>query len=158
MQYVRIGLKDDGAPFDMALLKDGKLILNESYGMDEHGQFSTQTPSEIASITKLMTGLLFAQFVDQGILGIDDPVGKYLPDFPKEGPGALTLRHCFTHTSGFYGHGLFGGVHNPWLDNSLYQVIQDDTVGTRHEYNGMGYDLAGKCDGGSLRKKHFSFV
>jgi CubicO group peptidase (beta-lactamase class C family) len=88
--------------------------------------------------------MLFAQFVDQGIIGIDDPVGKYLPDFPVSGPNAVTMRHCFTHTSGFYGHYLFQGVHNPWLENTLAMVIKDDTVGRVHMYNGMGYDLAGK--------------
>ena len=76
--------------------------------------------------------------------GIDDPVGKYLPDFPLKGPQAVTLRHCFTHTSGLDGHGLFDGVHNPWLENTLFQTIKNDTVGTRYAYNGMGFDLAGK--------------
>ena len=76
--------------------------------------------------------------------GIDDPVGMYLPEFPLTGPNAVTLRHCFTHTSGFYGHALFDGVHNPWLENTLAQVIKNETVGTKHKYNGMGYDLAGK--------------
>jgi CubicO group peptidase (beta-lactamase class C family) len=137
-------IADKGAPFDMLIAKGGKIIYHNSFGKDEFGPFTTATPSEVASITKLMTGLLFAQFVDQGIIGIDDPVGLYLPEFPTEGPEAVTLRQCFTHTSGFNGHGLYGGVHNPWLENSLLEVIKGDTVGTRHIYNGMGYDLAGK--------------
>ena len=135
---------DEGAPFDMLLAKDGDIIFKESFGEDDYGKFTTETPTEIASVTKLLTGMLFAQFVDQGIIGIDDPVGKYLPDFPLTGPTAVTLRHCFTHTNGFYGHGLFDGVHNPWLENTLALVIKDDTVGMKHSYNGMGYDLAGK--------------
>jgi CubicO group peptidase (beta-lactamase class C family) len=126
------------------IAKEGEIIFHESYGEDDFGKFTTETPSEIASITKLLTGMLFAQFVDQGIIGIDDPVGMYLPDFPLTGPTAVTMRHCFTHTSGFNGHGLFNGVHNPWLENTLALVIEDDTVGTKHQYNGMGYDLAGK--------------
>jgi CubicO group peptidase (beta-lactamase class C family) len=59
----------------------------------------------LASITKAVSGLLFAQFIDQGLIHPDDPVGKFLPDFPTTGEGVLTLRHCFTHTSGFEGHG-----------------------------------------------------
>ncbi|MDF1867701.1 MAG: serine hydrolase [Saprospiraceae bacterium] len=143
----RIGkewMDNEGAPFDMVLAQNSQMIFHESFGENDYGKFTIETPSEIASITKLFTGMLFAQFVEQGIIGIDDPVGKYLPDFPLEGSNALTLRHCFTHTSGFNGHGIFGGVHNPWLENSLAQVIKEDTVGTKHNYNGMGYDLAGK--------------
>jgi len=82
--------------------------------------------------------------VDQGLIGIDDPVGKYLPDFPGSGEKAITLRQCFTHTSGFYGHGSLGGVQNPWLDNSLALWLPYIEPGKRHYYNGMGYNLAGK--------------
>lgn len=135
---------DDGSPFDMVLAKDGNIIFHESFGSDGYGDFTTNTPTEIASITKLFTGILFAQFIDQNIIGIDDPVGKYLPDFPLIGPRAVTMRQCFTHTNGFYGHGLFEGVHNHWLENTLFQSVKNDTVGTLYRYNGMGYDLAGK--------------
>ena len=137
-------IKDGGSPFDMVLAQDGKILFHDAFGKDDHGVFTINTPTEIASITKLFTGILFAQFVDQNIIGIDDPVGKYLPDFPLKGPQAVTMRHCFTHTSGLDGHGLFDGVHNPWLENTLAQVIKNDTVGTKYNYNGMGFDMAGK--------------
>jgi len=137
-------MEDGGYPFDIMIAKGGKIIYHGCFGEDDYGKYTTETPTEIASITKLLTGMLFAQFVDQGIIGIDDPVGKFLPDFPLSGPNAVTFRHCFTHTSGFNGHAMFGGVHNPWLENTLSLVIKDDTVGTKRQYNGMGYDLAGK--------------
>ena len=137
-------MEDGGNPFDILVALKGDIIFHGSFGEDDYGVFTTETPTEIASITKLLTGMLFAQFVDQGIIGIDDPVGLYLPEFPLTGPNTVTLRHCFTHTSGFYGHSLFDGVHNPWLENTLALAIKDKTVGTKHQYNGMGYDLAGK--------------
>ena len=137
-------INDDGSPFDMVIAKDGEIIFHNAFGDDAFGKFTINTPTEIASITKLITGVLFAQFVDQGLIGIDDPVGKYLPDFQIRGPQAVTMRHLFTHTGGFYGHGLFGGVHNHWLDNTLSYIIREDTVGTEYRYNGTGYDLAGK--------------
>jgi len=137
-------ISDDGSPFDMVIAKDGEIIFHNAFGDDAFGKFTINTPTEIASITKLITGVLFAQFVDQGLIGIDDPVGKYLPDFQIKGPQAVTMRHLFTHTGGFYGHGLFGGVHNHWLDNTLSYIIREDTVGTEYRYNGTGYDLAGK--------------
>ena len=137
-------IADDGSPFDMILARDGNILFHDAFGEDDYGKFTINTPTEIASITKLFTGILFAQFVDQNIISIDDPVGKYLPDFPLEGSQALTLRHCFTHTSGLDGHALYGGVHNPWLENTLILTLQDQHVGTKYNYNGMGYNLAGK--------------
>ena len=137
-------IDDGGSPFDMIIAKDGKIIYHEAFGSDDFGVFTINTPTEIASITKLFTGILFAQFVEQNMIGIDDPVGKYLPEFPTEGPQAITMRHLFTHTGGFYGHGLYDGVHNHWLENTLYHVIKNDTVGTSYRYNGTSYELAGK--------------
>jgi hypothetical protein len=32
---------------------------------------------------------------------------------------AITLRQCFTHTTGLYGHEEYGGLHNPWLENVI---------------------------------------
>ena len=135
-------VKDNGSPFDMVLAQNGKILFHDSFGSDDYGVFTINTPTEIASITKLFTGVLFAQFVDQNIIGIDDPVGKYLPDFPIEGPKAVTMRHCFTHTSGFDGHGKFGGVHNPWLENTLFHTVKSELVGKIYNYNGMGFDLS----------------
>lgn len=131
-------------PFDMLISKDGKILFHDAFGENLRGKFTTEEPTEIASITKLYTGLLFAQFVDQGIIKIDDEVGVFLPDFPRDGDKAITLRQCFTHTTGFWGHGVFGGVQNPWLDNSLALWLPHLSPGTSHYYNGMGYNLAGK--------------
>jgi len=133
-----------GEPFDMLVAKDGSILFHGAFGVNLRGRFTLEEPTEIASITKLYTGLLFAQFVDQGLIGIDDPVGKYLQDFPTTGEKAITLRQCFTHTSGLYGHGSLGGVQNPWLDNSLVLWLPYIEPGKRHYYNGMGYNLVGK--------------
>ena len=89
-------MEDDGAPFDILVALRGDIIFHGSFGQDNYGRFTTETPTEIASITKLLTGVLFAQFVDQGIIGIDDPVGLYLPEFPLTGPNAVD------HASLFY--------------------------------------------------------
>ena len=133
-----------GEPFDMLIAKDGKILFHDAFGENLRGTFTKEEPTEIASITKLYTGLLFAQFVDQRIISIDDYVGTFSPDFPIEGAKAITLRQCFTHTTGFWGHGSFGGVQNPWLDNSLALWLPHLDPGASHWYNGMGYNLAGK--------------
>jgi CubicO group peptidase (beta-lactamase class C family) len=131
-------------PFDVLIARDGTIIINEAFGEDGYGKFTTETPTEIASTTKLLTGLLFGEFVDQGLISIDDPVGYYLPDYPVEGNKALTMRHLFTHTSGLMGHGTWGGVHNPWLDNVISNLLPELPVGEIYLYNGNGYNLAGK--------------
>jgi len=131
-------------PFDMLIAKDGKILFHDAFGSDLRGEFSTEKPTELASITKLYTGLLFAQFVDQGIIDVDAKVGDFLPNFAKNGDKAITLRQCFVHANGHEGHGSLGGVQNPWLDNSLANWTSIGKPGTYHSYNGLGYNLAGK--------------
>jgi CubicO group peptidase (beta-lactamase class C family) len=131
-------------PFVILVARDGNVIVHEAFGENANGKVNLKTATEIASVTKLLTGVMFAQFVDQELIDIDDPVGKFLPDFPIEGNKVLTLRHCFTHTSGLWGHEEWGGLHNPWLDNVIANLLPHLEVGKVHNYNGMGYDLAGK--------------
>jgi CubicO group peptidase (beta-lactamase class C family) len=135
---------ESGEPFVMLIARDGNVILHEAFGERADGKVHLNTVTEIASVTKLLTGLMFAQFVNQGLIKIDDPVGKYLLDFPTDGDKVITLRHCFTHTSGLWGHEEWGGLHNPWLDNVIANLLPRLEVGKVHNYNGMGYDLAGK--------------
>jgi CubicO group peptidase (beta-lactamase class C family) len=133
-----------GEPFVVLVARRGVVVIHEPFGENLRGKITTQTPTPMASVTKLVTGLMFAQFVDQGLIDIDDPVGKYFPDFPVTGDKAITLRQCFTHTTGLYGHEEWGGMHNPYLENVIANGLKHLKPGKVHNYNGMGYDLAGK--------------
>lgn len=68
------------------------------------------------SQTKGFCGVTIAKLVEQGLIGLDDPVSKYLPEFEtlwvKDGEkdgvmtlhkakNVLTIRMCLNHTGGF---------------------------------------------------------
>jgi CubicO group peptidase (beta-lactamase class C family) len=70
----------------------------------------------IYSMTKPVTSLAVLMLMEQGKLGLDDPIGKFLPELanlqvfdggsvqaPRLRPAAraITIRHLLTHTSGF---------------------------------------------------------
>jgi CubicO group peptidase (beta-lactamase class C family) len=133
-----------GEPFVTLVARNGVIIYHEAIGEGPFGKVTTDTAMPLASLTKSITGMAFAQFVDQGLIGIDDPVGMYLPDFPTTGDEVITLRHCFTHTTGLTGHAMWGGIHNPRIENIIANFPQDLAPGKALVYNGMGYDLAGK--------------
>lgn len=124
--------------------RNGVIVYHEAIGEGPFGEVTLDTMMPQASITKALTGMVFAQFVDQGLIGIDDHVGDYLPDFPIDGEKAITLRQCFTHTTGLTGHAEWGGIHNPRLGNIIASCPEDLSPGKVHIYNGMGYDLAGE--------------
>ncbi|MBN6058459.1 beta-lactamase family protein, partial [Nonomuraea sp. RK-328] len=55
------------------------------------------------SVTKVMTTTLVLRQVDRGLLDLDTPVVKYLPDFALDSPGAadkILVRHLISHTNG----------------------------------------------------------
>ncbi|MCE9533421.1 MAG: serine hydrolase [Planctomycetes bacterium] len=59
----------------------------------------------IASMSKPVLSTLILMLQDDGLLNVDDPVEKYLPEFKglktAEGkPAKVTIRHLLTHTSG----------------------------------------------------------
>lgn len=139
--------EETSEPFAILVARHGVIVTHEAFGRNPDGTSATiEMKTQLASITKAISGLLFARFVDQKLAAIDDPLGKYLPDFPTTGQKALTFRHCFTHTSGLQGHGEWGGLRNPHLENAVLNLLPClyPRPGEAHMYNGMGYDLAGK--------------
>lgn len=132
-------------PFTALVARHGVVVFHEAFGETSDGPVTLETRYPMASITKMLTGLLFVQFIDQGLAHPEDPIGRFLPDFPVDGPKTITFRHCFMHTTGLWGHGEWGGMNNPWLDNVIANGLEILTPGERNQYNGMGFDLAGKA-------------
>lgn len=62
-----------------------------------------ETVFEIGSMTKVFTGILLAQQIEDGELKLDDRIAELLPKgwSLSESARAVTLRHCTTQTSGF---------------------------------------------------------
>ncbi|GIJ43914.1 serine hydrolase [Virgisporangium aliadipatigenens] len=61
---------------------------------------------QIGSVTKLLTAALVMQLVEEGTVGLDDPVRRHLPTFRVKDPEVtrtVTVRHLLTHTGGFDG-------------------------------------------------------
>ncbi|WP_328616268.1 beta-lactamase family protein [Amycolatopsis sp. NBC_00355] len=54
----------------------------------------------VGSVTKSLTAEVVLQLADQGKLGLDDPVAKYLPQVP--GGDRITLRSLLAMTAGLY--------------------------------------------------------
>nr|WP_256735917.1 serine hydrolase domain-containing protein [Mycolicibacterium hippocampi] len=106
----------------------GKVVFREAFGSrklaDEPGLHGVPTPAEpmtedtifdLASLTKsVATTPAFLQLHEKGLVQIDEPVQRYLPDFnPANDPrrAQVTLRMLLTHTSGIAGDLSLDG---PW--------------------------------------------
>lgn len=90
-------------------LKDNKIIAGEFYGsanLAKNQPVDENTIYHWASNTKPFTGIAIMQLRDRGLLKLDDPVTKYLPELRAvhNAYGSMddiTIRHLMTHSSGF---------------------------------------------------------
>jgi CubicO group peptidase (beta-lactamase class C family) len=137
---------DTDEPFVTLVARRGVVITHEAFGKDHADKpIDTEYRCWVGSITKTVTAMLYSQFLDQGLIDLDDSVVSVFPDYPKNSPHVPTFRQCFNHTSGLSGHGNFGGVRNPQLENIILNGIDVNEPGVRYAYSGMGYELAAKA-------------
>src|SRR5690349_9914535 len=55
----------------------------------------------MGSMNKMFTATAILQLVQAGKIKLDDPLGKYLPDYPnKDVATKVTIHHLLTHTGG----------------------------------------------------------
>ncbi len=60
-----------------------------------------QTIFDLASLTKtIVTATAIMLLDDEGAIGVDDPVAKYLPGFSEREKDRVTIRHLLSHSSG----------------------------------------------------------
>jgi CubicO group peptidase (beta-lactamase class C family) len=72
-----------------------------------------------ASITKTFTGVAIMQLRDRGLLSLDDPAVKYVPELrevhnPFGDISQVTIRHLMTHSAGFRASTWPWGGDQPW--------------------------------------------
>ncbi|MDI3281931.1 serine hydrolase domain-containing protein [Polyangium sp. 15x6] len=86
----------------VAIVRQGKIERITTYGvadLESEAKVGPETAFQIASATKLFTGTLVMLLVQEGKIGLDDPISKYLPDAP-EAWKVITVRHLAAHASG----------------------------------------------------------
>ncbi len=90
-------------------VRDNRVAAREFYGLADAGRgvpVDEETIYHWASITKTLTGIAIMQLRDRGLLRLDDPVVKYVPELraahdPFGDVSEITIRHLMTHSSGF---------------------------------------------------------
>lgn len=145
-QLCRAWADDTGEPFVILVARRGVIVTHEAFGHEPGGEpIGRNYRCWVASITKTVTALLFSQFLDQGLIALDDPLSTVFPDYPKNDPHVPTFRQCLNHTSGLSGHGDFGGMRNPHLENVILNGIDVNEPNVKYAYSGLGFELVAKA-------------
>jgi CubicO group peptidase (beta-lactamase class C family) len=91
------------------LIQDRDVIAQEFFGLadiEKQDPVDEDTIFHWASITKTFTGVAIMQLRDRGLLKLDDPIIKYLPELkdvhdPFGDMSEITIRHLMSHSAGF---------------------------------------------------------
>jgi CubicO group peptidase (beta-lactamase class C family) len=138
----------------LGVIRDGEFIYRRGYGMAnlEHGiALTPQSVFDIASTSKQFTAAVIALLAEAGVVGLDDPLRRYFPEFPAWAD-AITLRQLIHHTSGIrdYLQLAFlagrGGDADHYTDAWVIELLarQQATnfpAGEQHLYSNSGYLL-----------------
>ena len=107
-QYLEVTIVRGGSSAaSVAVLRNGELQHQAAYG--ERVADDPAEPTDrfrVASISKTILAITALELVEDGVLGLDDPVGGPLASgldvgAPTGGTGAITVRQLLTHRSGF---------------------------------------------------------
>ena len=138
-----------------AVSLNGDMVFEKAFGLAdlEHNVPNTpQTIFESGSVAKQFTAAALVLLQQEGKLGLDDPVRKYIPELPDYG-APLTIRHLLNHTSGLRdwgnvmaltGAGRGDRVINQdlALDVITHQRALNFKPGAEYSYSNTGYNLA----------------
>ncbi|MGA2362881.1 MAG: serine hydrolase [Candidatus Aminicenantales bacterium] len=133
--------------------KDGKTIFRKGYGLADLELGVAVEPDMIfrlGSITKQFTVFSILMLAEQGKLGLQDEITKFLPDYPTQGR-RITVEHLLTHTSGIQSYTDMPEWLPLWRKDftvkELVDFFKDKPMkfepGERWVYNNSGYILLG---------------
>lgn len=86
----------------LLVIRDGEVVVRQGLGLAELETGRAITPStsfRLASVSKQFTAAAILLLAQDGTLGIDDPIKRWLPSLPPVAD-PITVRHLLSHTSG----------------------------------------------------------
>jgi CubicO group peptidase (beta-lactamase class C family) len=105
---------------------------------------------DIGSITKTFTTTLLVDMVKRGLINLDDPIEKYLPDnvkVPTYNRHMITIENLATHTSGLPDFPAGWNRNQSYTNEQVYNFLSNITLqrepGVFADYSDFGMGLLG---------------
>lgn len=136
-----------------ALIADGDVVWSgaagRTNGRPDGEPASTTTQYRIGSITKTFTAVLTLRLVDDGLVGLSDPIVEHLPELAEQLPG-VRVSELLTH-----GAGLPAETEGAWWERSAGRTWDElrpsirllHRPGRRFHYSNVGFAIAGELVG-----------
>lgn len=149
-EYIKPYLETGNFSGCLLIAKDGKILLSKGFGMAnyEHDIPNTpQTKFHLASVSKSFTAAAIMILDEKGLLNVNDPLTKFIPDYPKG--EKITVHHLITHTSGIPNVNTFPDYRQksrfPQIPESLVAMFKEKPLdfnpGEKYNYSNSNYNL-----------------
>ena len=144
--YVKQRMRELHIPgLSMAVVKEGRIVKAIGYGMANLETNSAATPETVyktASLSKPFIAAAILLLMQEGKIGLDEKVSKYLESSP-ESWREITVRHLLTHTSGIVRD---PPEYHPFTEQPITEVIRSVypvplsfPTGDKWLYSNVGY-------------------
>ena len=137
------------------VLRNGKTVFSGAAGLRDYhdpskGTIEATDRFPIGSVTKQFTAAASLRLSEQGILSLDDPLGRFFTDI--HWAEQVTLRQLLNHTAGVPNYTelypILEMVARPWTPSELIGLFRDRSLefapGSAWSYSNSGYLLAGE--------------
>lgn len=152
VDYINDYSKDYKFSGTILVAQGSNIIFDKAFGMadyDNNIPNKTGTVFEIASITKQFTAAAILMLQEKELLNIQDPISKYIPDYPNG--DEIKIYNLLDHTSGI--HDYVNSVESRGNEEHIYTLEElielfkneplDFDTGTEFEYSNSNYILLG---------------
>ncbi len=118
-KFIEREVREKNLPaLSIALVDDQTIVWARGFGFADPKAKTPATADTIyrvGSVSKLFTDLAVMQLVERGVLDLDAPITKYLPDFKPGNPfdKPITLRQMMAHRSGLVREPPIGNYFDP---------------------------------------------
>ena len=141
----------------LAVCRNGKLLKATGYGLGNvewNGAVTPETIFQTGSVGKQFTSMAVMMLVEEGKIGLDDKIRKFIPESPAKW-NRVSVRNLLTHTSGIADYGgeeqtMGKGVINFRKDYTEEDLIKtfstmpmDFAPGDKWKYSNTGFVLLG---------------
>ena len=154
--FIEHEMRDKGLPaLSLALVDGDRVVWARGFGHTDSARTvpaTAHTVYRVGSVSKLFTDIGVMQLVERGVLDLDAPVTRYLPEFRPRNPfgGAITLRHLMSHRAGLVREppvGNYFETSEPSLAATVASLNRTALVykpGTRTKYSNAGIAVVGR--------------
>jgi len=148
--YVRAEMQRQHIPgLSLLVVKAGKIVQAEGFGLanvELQAPVKPETVFQSGSVGKQFTATAVTMLVEEGKIGLDDPLTKYFADAPAAWKD-VTVRELLSHTAGFGDYPKDFDFRKDWTEDEELKLIESIPLayppGTKWEYSNLGYVTLG---------------